>query len=297
MKINVLAIRSYPLFALAAISLCLNMGCELSAKDIPAGLSKSPVLEVKGSAEKPEDKESLSTTVADAATILSREQIPVLCYHQVREFRETDSKTARDYIVPPGVFRQQMKILADSGYHTILPDELYNYLAKGKTLPAKSVMLSFDDTDLEQFTVALPEMKQHGFKGVFFIMTVSLDRPNYMSKEQVKQLAEEGNTIGSHTWDHHNVKKYEGEDWITQIEKPSRQLEKITGKPVEYFAFPFGLWNQQAIPELKKRGMKAAFQLSAKRDENDPLYTIRRIIVPGSWSAETMMARMKGSFR
>ncbi len=297
MKINVLAIRSYPFIALAAISLCLNMGCELTAKDIPASLSQSPVLDVKGTPETPKENEPLSTKIADASTILSRTQIPVLCYHQIREFRESDSKTARDYIVPPEMFRQQMKLLADSGYHTILPDELYDYLAKGKTLPAKSVMLSFDDTDLEQFTVAVPEMKQHGFKGVFFIMTVSLDRPNYMSKEQVKQLADEGNTIGSHTWDHHNVKKYVGDDWVTQIDKPSRQLEKITGKPIKYFAFPFGLWNEEAIPELKKRGMKAAFQLSAKRDESDPLFTIRRIIVPGSWSAETMMVRMKGSFR
>ena len=88
-----------------------------------------------------------------------------------------------------------------------------------------------------------------------------------MSKEQVKELSDLGHTIGSHTWDHHNVKKYQGNDWVTQIEKPTRQLEAITGKTIRYFAYPFGLWNKEAIPELKKRGFIAAFQLNEKRDE------------------------------
>lgn len=232
----------------------------------------------------------------DAATIMARPEVPILCYHQVREWRDTDSKTAQNYIVPVQTFRDQMKMLADSGYHTILPDQLYAYLTTGAPLPSKPIMLTFDDTDLEQYTVAMPEMNKYGFKGVFFIMTVSLGRPHYMSKAQVKELADAGHTIGSHTWDHHNVKQYQGQDWTVQIEKPSKQLEQITGKPINYFAYPFGLWNPQAIPQLKQRGMKAAFQLSGKRDINDPLYTIRRIIVPGAWKPGTLQSWIKKSF-
>ena len=248
----------------------------------------------KSDSAKPLIQEPVS--IADAATILARKQVPILCYHQLRDWKPTDSKSARDYIVPPAAFKQQMKALADSGYTTILPDELYSYLAAGTPLPPKPVMLTFDDTDLDQYSVAWPEMKQYNFKGVFFIMTVSIGRPRYMSKEQIKELSDAGNTIGSHTWDHHNVKKYSGEDWVTQIEKPSRQLEQITGKPVKYFAYPFGLWNPPAIPELKKRGIKAAFQLAEKRDEQDPLYTIRRIIITGTMSGEAMLAKMRNSF-
>jgi peptidoglycan/xylan/chitin deacetylase (PgdA/CDA1 family) len=230
----------------------------------------------------------LDTIAPPAAIVLKRKEIPILCYHQIRDWKPADSKTARGYIVPPAAFHEQIKMLSDSGYHTILPDELYAYLTKGTSVPDKSVLLTFDDTDLDQYTVALPEMKKYGFKGVFFIMTVSLGKPHYMSKEQVKELSDLGHTIGSHTWDHHNVKKYQGNDWVIQIEKPTRQLETITGRHMRYFAYPFGLWNKQAIPELKKRGFIAAFQLNEKRDENDPLFTIRRIIVPGSWSPATL---------
>ncbi|WP_211345691.1 polysaccharide deacetylase family protein [Paraflavitalea soli] len=251
----------------------------------------APVAETKPATVTP-----VTPVKVDAATVMARKEVPILCYHQIREWRETDSKTAQNYIVPVQTFRDQLQMLADSGYHTILPDQLYAYLTTGAALPSKPIMLTFDDTDLEQFTVAKPEMDKHGFKGVFFVMTVSLGRPRYMSKEQVKELSDAGNTIGSHTWDHHNVKQYQGQDWVTQIEKPSKQLEAITGKPISYFAYPFGLWNPQAIPQLKQRGMIAAFQLSGKRDVNDPLHTIRRIIVPGAWKPATLSSWIKKSF-
>lgn len=260
----------------------------------------APPAATKAAAPVAETKPAVITPVTavkvDAASVMARKEVPILCYHQIREWRETDSKTAQNYIVPVQTFRDQLKMLADSGYHTILPDQLYAYLTTGAALPSKPIMLTFDDTDLEQFTVAKPEMDKYGFKGVFFVMTVSLGRPRYMSKEQVKELSDAGNAIGSHTWDHHNVKQYQGQDWVTQIEKPSKQLEAITGKPISYFAYPFGLWNPAAIPQLKQRGMIAAFQLSGKRDVNDPLHTIRRIIVPGAWKPATLSSWIKKSF-
>jgi len=236
------------------------------------------------------------TTIPGASVILAKKQVPILCYHQIRDWKPTDSKISKEYIVPPAAFATQMRMLADSGYHTITPDQLYAYLTSGAALPSKPIMLSFDDTDLDQYTVGYPEMKKYGFKGVFFIMTVSLGRPHYMSREQVRTLSDEGNTIGSHTWDHHNVKKYAGNDWITQLDKPTRQLEQITGKNIRYFAYPFGLWNTAAFPELKKRGFVAAFQLNEKPDQTDPLYCIRRIIVPGTWNGSALNQWIRRDF-
>src|ERR1700742_2897870 len=130
--------------------------------------------------------------VPPPSVIMGRKEVPILCYHQIRDWKPTDSKVSKDYIMPPADLRAHLKMLADSGYHTILPDQLYAYLTTGAPLPSKPVMLTFDDTDLDQFEIARPEMKKYGFKGVFFIMTVSLGRPHYMSKAQVKQLSDEG---------------------------------------------------------------------------------------------------------
>ncbi|RZL34435.1 MAG: polysaccharide deacetylase family protein [Pedobacter sp.] len=238
--------------------------------------------------------------VADAKTILARKQVPILCYHQVRNWKPTDGKVGKDYIVEIQNFKDQMKMLADSGYHTILPDQLYAYLNTGAALPSKPIMLTFDDTDEDQFTIVRPTLQKLGYKAVYFIMTVSIGRKgkfvDYMSKEQIKQLSDEGNVIGSHTYDHKNFKKYAGKDWEEQLDKPTKKLEEITGKKMTEFAYPFGLWNAKGIPELKKRGFRMAYQLSTKRDEKDPLFTIRRIIASGYWSPKTLSNSIKNSF-
>jgi peptidoglycan/xylan/chitin deacetylase (PgdA/CDA1 family) len=288
-----LTVAKASLFVFSILCLILDSGCETASQP---KMTTPPVAETKPIPAVTSNTAPSTPTFADAATILARPEVPILCYHQVRDWKPNDSKTARDYIVPIEDFKNQMKSLADSGYHTILPDQLYDYLTTGKQLPSKPVMLTFDDTRLDQYTAALPELNKYGFKGVFFIMTVSLGKPGYMSREQVKQLSDEGHTVGSHTYDHKNVKTYEEKDWAEQIAKPSKQLQEITGKPIEYFAYPFGLWNKQAIPNLKKYGFKSVFQLYAPRDENDPLFSIRRIIIPGGWSGTTVQRVMKKNF-
>jgi len=232
-----------------------------------------------------------SLPVADAGTILSRKQVPVLCYHRIRNTKPDD------YVISAASFVNQMRALADSGYHTISPDQLYSYLTTGASIPEKPVMITFDDTHLEQFTIGAAEMHKHNFKGTFFIMNISIGRKRYMSKEQIRQLSEDGNFIEGHTWDHHKVNGYTDADWDKQLNEAIRKLQTITGKPVEYFAYPFGIWDKAAIQELQKRGIKMAFQLSAKRDSAQPLYTVRRTLVPGTWTMKTFFKVVKTSFR
>ena len=248
-------------------------------------------------------KDSITQTPVDsskratAEEIMAKAQVPVLCYHHIREPKPGQSETFKSYSVSPSQFAEQMKALKDSGYESILPNQLYDHLVYDHPLPPKPVMLTFDDTDEEQFTIGAKEMEKNGFKGVFFIMTISINRPRYMSKEQIKELADKGNAVESHTWDHHMVTKYQGDDWNIQFVKPRKTIEDITGKPALYFAYPFGLWNQAAIPELKKAGFKMAFSLSTKRDSTEPLYTVRRMIVPGQWSTTGMIKAMKQTFK
>ncbi len=280
------------LLFLSVIFSAFTISCKPnSGKVEPGSISK------KDSVQQKVVVPTLSDTLLNASAILSKTQVPVLCYHQIREWRATDSKSAKDYIVPPDLFRSQIKLLADSGYHTILPDDLYAYLTNGTPLPPKPVMLTYDDGDADQYHIAATEMAKYGFKGVYFVMTVSLGRSIYMTKDQVKKLSDEGNVIGSHTWNHQDVRHYKDADWDKQISSSARELEAITGKPVKYFAYPFGAWNKNAIPALKKRNIAAAFQLSTKMDPDDPLYTIRRMIVPGSWTAPTMLKAMKRTFK
>jgi len=275
----------------SALSSLLFASCQPSnaAKEKPAAKTATEAAKI----------DSANTKPADAKTILARREVPVLCYHQIRNTTASDSKRAHDDIIAPDKFREHMKMLADSGYHSILPDQLYDYLVYGAKLPEKPIMITFDDTDEDQFTVGNTTLKKHGFKGVYFIMTVSIGRKgriNYMTKEQIKQLSDEGNTIASHTYDHKNFAQFTDEDWKTQIDEPTKKLEEITGKKVEYFAYPYGVYKAANLHKLKEHGFKAAFILSTARDENYPLYTIRRIIDPGRYTAKNLYYSINKSF-
>ena len=272
------------------LGLCIIVGCQSGTKEAkPESTVETDTAAVK--------KIEAKKIMADAATILSKKEVPILCYHNIREFSNTSSAVMKTNTVKPAAFAAQMKTLADAGYHTILPEQLYNYLAFDGALPEKPIMITFDDTRIDQFTIGATEMKKYGFKGVFFIMTVAINRPGYMTKEEIKSLSDDGHVIASHTWDHHMVTKYSGEDWNTQFLKPKAKLEDIIGKPVTDFAYPFGLWNTAAIPELQKSGHKMAYILSTKRDSIDPLYTIRRIIISGTSSTQGMVKSIESSFK
>ena len=271
------------------LGLFLIVGCQSEKKETkPESAVDTDTVTVK--------KIEAKKVMADAATILSKKEVPILCYHNIREFSNTASAVMKTNTVKPAAFAAQMKTLADEGYETILPEQLYNYLAFDGPLPKKPIMITFDDTRIDQYTNGAVEMKKYGFKGVFFIMTVAINRPGYMTKEEIKTLSDDGHVIASHTWDHHMVTKYSGEDWNTQFVKPKAKLEGIIGKPVTDFAYPFGLWNTAAIQELKKSGHKMAYILSTKRDSIDPLYTIRRIIISGTSSTQGMIKSIESSF-
>lgn len=304
----------WPVLATAMLAGSL-MGCQSTGKTADATTTesttsaKSESPETAASDTKPAETPAVTADpatipagkIADAATIIARKEVPILCYHQIRDWKGTDSKSAKDYIIPIATFKDHMKMLADSGYHAISPDQLYAYLTTGAKLPEKPVMLTFDDGDLTQYTNALPVLDKYGFKASFYIMTVAIGRrgkQHYMDKTQLKDLSDKGHVIAAHTWDHQNVKKLvTPEDWKTQLEEPKAKLEEITGKPVRHFAYPFGLWKEESLPEVKKRGYLTAYQLAEKKmNPNDPLMSIRRIIAGGYWSAKTLGGNMRASF-
>jgi len=224
-----------------------------------------------------------------AAQILDKKQVPIICYHRIENGRNDE------YTVSPASFTNQIKTLSDSGYHSISPDQLYDYLVFNKSLPEKPFMITFDDSRVEHATVAAPILEKYNFRGVFFIMTITYNKKNYMTTDQIAALAKAGHTVGLHSWDHTMVTKYDSlADWQKQIIEPKKKLESITGKPVEYFAYPYGLCNRKSASEMSKY-MKLAFILSTKRDSIQPLHTVRRMIVP-EWTAQGMIRAMKKSF-
>lgn len=218
--------------------------------------------------------------------------VPSLSYHNVRPYTTQDPA----YFISPDRLNEHVKKLKELGYRSVLPEQIEESFYLGKKLPEKSVLISFDDTRADHFLAAAPILEKYGFRGVFYIMTVSIGKPGYMSKAQIKELSDRGHAIGLHTWDHQDLRKLPEDQWKIQIDKPKVLLEEITGRKVSSLAYPFGLWNVQVVQEVKTRGLSSAFQLGGKMDPKDPVFSLPRILVPGNWSADRLVKEIETRF-
>lgn len=227
--------------------------------------------------------------VNSAEVILEKKEVPILCYHRIEDGRNDI------YSVSPDVFVSHLQILADSGYNAVLPDELYNYLVYNATLPNKPFMISFDDSRKEHYTIAAPELEKRNFRGAFFIMTVTNNKKNYLSTDEIAELSERRHTIGLHSWDHVMATKYSDSTiWEKQVYAPKKKLEDMIGRPIDYWAYPNGVYNREAAEKLDKQ-FKLSFILLAKRDSVFPLQTIRRMIVPSD-SPQRLLKRIERTY-
>ena len=231
---------------------------------------------------------------ADPGVIAGRATVPVLCWHQLRDWRPSDTAyNKRNLICPPSAFRAQLDALQSGGYTTISPDQYLAHLTTGAALPDRPVLLSFDDAQGSQITAGLPELQRRRMQATFFIMTIVLDKPNWMSKDDLRRLDAAGHTIAAHTWDHHRADRYSGNDWQVQFDRPRSELEAIIGKPVPHFAYPYGAWNPTDFPHLAAAGYQTAFQLSdTPMDVTNPLQTLRRVLVQSTWTGPQLLQHL-----
>lgn len=231
----------------------------------------------------------------DPGLVASRATVPVLCYHQVRPWAPEDSGYNRaSLICPPERFRAQLDGLAAAGYTTISPDDYWAHLRGDGALPGKPVLLTFDDGKDNQVDVAAAELAKRRMTGTFFIMTVVIGNPGWVSRRDVRTLADTGMTVGSHTWDHQDVRKLRGKDWAAQFAQPRATLAKLSGQPVADLAFPYGAWNRAALPRLIDAGYRSAYQLDLQPlDAKYPQLTLRRSMVTSTWTGPQIVAAVE----
>ncbi|SAL23300.1 polysaccharide deacetylase family protein [Caballeronia turbans] len=89
--------------------------------------------------------------------------VPVLMYHHV-------STSPGMITVAPENFAAQMDYLASAGYRTIGSAQLAAFL-NGDDVPAKSIVITFDDGYLDNWVHAHPVLKRHGFTALCFLVS------------------------------------------------------------------------------------------------------------------------------
>lgn len=128
-------------------------------------------------------------------------------------------------------------------------------------VPAKLVVLTFDDSSRSHSTIARPLLKRLGFGATFFItegFTFTTNKQDYMTWEQIAELHRDGFEIGNHTRDHLSITE-------KNVPRLAEQLETINARCREHgipqpvsFAWPGNKFHASALPILAAAGIRFA---------------------------------------
>jgi len=206
------------------------------------------------------------TQVEAAPTTGYAASVPVLMYHRITA--EGNDK----YNVTPAAFKAQMFALKKAGYSTVSAEDYGDFIQGTKKLPAKSVLITFDDGTKDSYYGADPVLKALGFRATNFIITrYSIEDPAgshyYLSAIELKAMERSGHwDLEVHTRDGHSYYQtgangQQGEYYPNKLylstkhrmetdaeyaarvyndmRTAKQEMQNFTHKPENLFAFPF----------------------------------------------------------
>ncbi len=214
-------------------------------------------------------------------TLLPKRGIPVLMYHFILPDAEVvTGKSSLNVSITN--FERQMKLLK-SKFRPISVDE-YDAIQTGASQPkGREVLVTFDDGHRSYLQYALPILERYQIPSVNFLIWEHMNDKfwkDYMTLEEVKQISNHPLvTFGSHTISHPNLKEISKEEAWIEIKESKIKLEEFWGRPVHYFCYPGGSFNEEIIKLVQQAEYRLAFRTSLKPGYPVTLYSISRVKV------------------
>lgn len=205
-------------------------------------------------------------------------KLTILMYHGF-----TDGGKESDYVLDIKSFEEDIIYLKKQGFSFVDTKDITDYVYKGKKLPQKPVVISFDDGYLNNYIYAFPVIKKHGIKVVispiaYYVEYYSINQdrnPNYshLTDKEIKEMHASGLIdFQNHSYNMHSLKKRKGslkldeensEDYIREfyydLKAAENVIEDITGENPICYAYPFGSISRESIAILKCCGYKLSF--------------------------------------
>lgn len=188
-------------------------------------------------------------------------QVNTFIYHRFDEQRYPSTNISSD------VFRQQLDYLKENQVEIISLPEIAERLESGQPLPEHTVALCVDDSYRSFYDVAMPVLREYGFPVTLFVNTDAVGTSGYLNWIELKNLMDEGVSIGNHTASHaYLVEALPGENqsqWRERIKedilKAQAAFEQHLGIRPELFAYTFGEYSTEVVEIVKELGFTAAF--------------------------------------
>lgn len=200
-----------------------------------------------------------TSTTLFAGLPLSRDplHIPILMYHYVDATAPAGGPYAETLTIPPRAFEKQMVYLARNGYHPITFPQLALILAGGGRFPDRPVVLTFDDGGSDNYSVAFPILRAHGFVANFFVITGVVGTEGRMSWDQLREMKAAGMAIESHTVRHHDLRLLSDTRLADELTGSRAEIEAEVGVAPIALAYPAGEYDARVVAAAAKAGYVA----------------------------------------
>ena len=178
--------------------------------------------------------------------------VPILEYH-VLGAAPADAPYPELYVTRSD-FSRQMDWLDEHGYQAVTLEQVEKAWYHGGTLPAKPVVLSFDDGYRPQFTFALPELRKHGWPGLLNLKAEGSD----LYTSNVEAMIAAGWELAAHTIHHLDLTELDSAQLREEVAGSRAILRRDYGVPVENFCYPAGRFDSTVIAAVKAAGYVGA---------------------------------------
>jgi peptidoglycan/xylan/chitin deacetylase (PgdA/CDA1 family) len=202
--------------------------------------------------------------------------VPILEYHVLGPAPE-DAPYPELYVTRPD-FHQQMNWLDDHDYEAVTLEMVEQAWHHGGTLPAKPVVISFDDGYRPQFTYALPELRTHGWPGVLNLKAEGSD----LYTSNVEAMIDAGWELASHTINHSDLTTLGAAELEEEVTDSREMLRREYHVPVKNFCYPAGQFDSTVIEAVEAAGYAGATTEIPGAAESDSSYELKRFEILGS---------------
>lgn len=243
--------------------------------------------------------------------------LPIIMYHGLLKEESRQGK----YVLSPVQFESDLKYLKENGYHTVVVQDLIDYVAKGTPLPEKPVMITFDDGYYNNYYYAFPLLEKYDVKIVISPICRYTDEysqmadahPNYshITWDNINEMIGTGRVeIQNHSYNMHayqgeriGAKRMKGESdaayetaFIQDLSKAQKRIYEMTGWTPTCFAYPFGAISDGTQKMLEEMGFQSSMTCESRTNRitrnPDCLFGMGRYLRPGLQSTEAFFQKV-----
>jgi len=233
----------------------------------------------------------------------------ILSYHRVNE-------DIREYTcISPENFNEQMDYLARTGYTTLRLEDFMAHLDRprdsnwhligGHPLNTpRPITLTFDDGFEDIYRYAYPVMKRHGFFGTVFCVAEKVGEKDYLNQAQIEEMSRDGFEFGSHTLTHANLKNAGRDEKWREIVESKAVLEEMLRRPVNFFCYPYGEYDKEAVEFVAMAGYRGAcsnrpgsnpMERAGNKRDGDP-FLLRRTEIGAKDTLKDFKKKLVGAY-